>query len=276
MKWETCDPGNAQGLEVFRIAREFVRVAYNGDVPAVLDPFAGSGAIPLEAGRLGCQAIANDYNPVAHLILRATCELPQKYGNPGTRMTMAEEFGKQVEREVPVPNVLVHDFEYWANWILGRVRQEIEHLYPAGKDGRPVIAYLWARTSPCSNPSCQGQIPLLRSLLVHSKAPSVALTLEVDQERKKTSFGIAKGKAIRRTQGTKRARGPAVCPYCDQHTSKQEIHIAGRSGRMGEQMVCVVVEGARGKDYRTVQDIDFVGFARARNIEIECPAESIP
>lgn len=85
VKWETSDPGNTRGTEILRIARELVKVAQNGNTPTVLDPFAGGGAIPLEAGRLGCHAIANDYNPVAHLLLRATCEMPQKYGKPGTK-----------------------------------------------------------------------------------------------------------------------------------------------------------------------------------------------
>ena len=276
VKWETSDPENAQGLEVLRIARELVRVAHNGDMPTVLDPFAGGGAIPLEAGRLGCQAIANDYNPVAHLILRATCEFPQKYGKPGTRKAYLEEFDRKVERVIQVSNVLVHDFERWSNSVLERARQKIEHLYPAGKDGRPVLAYLWARTTPCSNPSCQGQIPLLRSLVMRNKAPKVALTLDVDQERKRVSFGIAQGEAIKRTKGTKRPRGPAICPFCEQPTSEAEIRMAGRAGQMDEQIVCVVVEGLGGKDYRPVEDIDFVGFARAEAIGVECPRESIP
>ncbi len=276
VKWETSDPDNVQGLAVLQIARDLVRIAHNGATPTMVDPFAGGGAIPLEAGRLGCRAIANDYNPVAHLILRATCEFPQKYGRPGTRMAIAEEFGLLVKRDIPVPNVLVHDFEYWANWVLGRVRQKIEHLYPAGKDGRPVLAYLWARTTPCSNPSCQGQIPLLRSLAVRSKAPKVALTLDVDRQQKRISFCIAKGDAIARMQGTKRARGPAICPYCDQPTSEKEIRAAGRDGRMGEQMVCAVVQGTAGKDYRAVEDIDLDGFAIAGTIEVESPSERIP
>jgi adenine-specific DNA methylase len=65
VKWETSDPENAQGREVLRVARELVKAADGVDAPVVLDPFSGGGAIPLEAGRLGCQAIANDYNPVA-------------------------------------------------------------------------------------------------------------------------------------------------------------------------------------------------------------------
>ncbi len=275
VKWETCHPSNSQGLAVLHIARDLVRIAHNGAVPTVLDPFAGGGAIPLEAGRLGCQAIANDYNPVAHLILRATCKFPQKYGKSGTRMTIAEEFGQPVERNIPVPNVLTHDFKYWANWVLDRARVKIGHLYPAGSDGRPILAYLWARTTPCSNPSCQARIPLLRSLVLRSKAPKVALTLDVDRHRKRTSFGIVKGDEIKRTQGTKRARGPAICPCCNQSTSEKEIPAAGRAGRMGEQMACVVVQGKSGKDYRAVEDVDFAVFRSAAKIPVERPRELI-
>ena len=275
VKWETSDPDNVQGQEVLRIARELVRIAHGGDVPTVLDPFAGGGAIPLEAGRLGCRAIANDYNPVAHLILRATCEWPQKYGKPGKRTEIAEEFGRKVERQTQVPNVLVHDVEKWANWVLNRVRQKIGHLYPLGKDGRPVLAYMWARTIPCSNPSCQGQIPLLRSLVVCSRGAKVTLTLDIDQERKTVSFGIAKGQAIERTQGTKRAKGPAVCPYCDQNTSEEEIRVAARAGQMGERMVCVVVQNRKGKDYRPVEKGDLDAFREASEMEYVRPGEII-
>ena len=276
VKWETSDPENVQGLEILRVARELIQIAHNGDIPSVLDPFAGGGAIPLEAGRLGCRAIANDYNPVAFLILRATCELPRKYGKSATRRTTVEEFGQRVQRDFPVPNVLTHDFEYWANWILGRVQQKVGHLYPSGKDGNPVLAYLWARTIPCSNPSCQARIPLLRSLVVRRKAPKVALTLGVNQEKRSVTFGIAKGSAINRTNGTKRARGPAICPYCHQPTSEEELRKAGRDGRIGEQMVCAVVQGAGGKEYRTVEDTDLDGFAAARTVEVEMLSERIP
>lgn len=129
VKWETSNPENLQGQEVLRIARELVRIAHDGRTPTVLDPFAGGGSIPLEAGRLGCQPIANDYNPVAYLILRSTCEFPQKYGKPGKRKVIIEEFGKQIEQEIQVPNVLVHDVEKWANWILERAKERIGHLY---------------------------------------------------------------------------------------------------------------------------------------------------
>ena len=113
VKWETSDPGNQQGQEVLRIARELVRVANGGKAPTVLDPFAGGGAIPLEAGRLGCQPIANDYNPVSYLILRATCEFPQKYGKPGWRV--GEGVGAQASslcKEVGVQASSLHPLEF--------------------------------------------------------------------------------------------------------------------------------------------------------------------
>jgi len=139
VKWETCDPQNPQGIEILRIARELVKIGNSGKIPTVLDPFAGGGAIPLEAGRLGCHALANEYNPVAHIILRATCEFPQKYGKPGKREVLVEEFGKTIEKVIGVPNVLVHDVEKWANWILEKAREKIGHLYPLGKDGKGLI-----------------------------------------------------------------------------------------------------------------------------------------
>jgi putative DNA methylase len=276
VKWETSDPENAQGREVLRVARELVRIAHGGKVPVVLDPFAGGGAIPLEAGRLGCQSIANDYNPVAYLILRATCEFPQRYGKPGRRKIVMEEFGKRVEREVEVPNVLAHDVEKWANWILERARERIGHLYPPGKDGKPIVGYLWARTAPCSNPSCRGEIPLLRSLLVCNKPDKkVALTMEVDNKRKTVRFGIAAGKGIKATDGTKRERGPAICPFCEQPTSEAELRRAGQAGQMGERMVAVIVEGKDGKEYRPVEGSDLEAFRAACATPAERPGELI-
>lgn len=276
VKWETSDPESAQGREVLRVARELVKAADGVEAPVVLDPFSGGGAIPLEAGRLGCQPIANDYNPVAYLILRATCEFPQKYGKPGRRWAMVEEFGKTEEAELEVPNVLVHDFEHWANWILDRARQKIGHLYPPGKDGKPMVGYLWARTAPCSNPTCRGEIPLLRSLLVCDKEDKrIALTMEVDKKRKAVRFGIAEGKAVKTTDGTMQNRGNTLCPYCEQVTPVADLRTAGLAGRMGERMVAVITEDKGGKRYRPVEDADLKAYRKAADVPADRPQELI-
>jgi len=253
VKWETSNPENPQGQEVLRIARELVTAAYDGKVPTVLDPFSGGGAIPLEATRLGCQAIANDYSPVAYLILRATCEFPQKYGKR-----------------------LAQDVEKWAKWILERARQRIGHLYPPGKDGKPVVGYLWARTAPCSNPACRKEIPLLRSLLVCDKTGKrVALTMNVGDGQ--VSFGVAKGKAIHREEGTMLNRGDCRCPFCQQTTPVKDLRRAGLEGRMRERMVCAITDTPNGKDYRPVESGDLKALEEAKKMAetVERPSEPI-
>lgn len=300
VKWETSDPENPQGQEVLRIARQLIKVANNGKTPVVLDPFAGGGSIPLEAGRLGCQPIANDYNPVAYLILRATCEFPQKYGKPGERdspVVPAKEESKQDSqinflksatktrrsknkklrsKSRPISNVLVHDVERWANWILERARGKIGQLYPTGKDGKPVVGYIWARTVPCSNPSCRGEMPLLRSLLVCNKpGKQIALTLDVNKGKKIVKFGIAGNREIKHTAGTMQQRGNVLCPFCDQVTPVNDLRRAGVSGDMGERIVAVIVEGKVGKEYRPVEDIDLFAFQEASRRKVEPPKEFI-
>jgi len=290
VKWES-----SINPEILKIARELIHSAY-GYVPTVLDPFAGGGAIPLEAVRLGCNVIANDYNPVAHLIERCTFEFPYKYGRPGevelsideakrmgiyerifpeTEMNIVAEpqlnYGKMNPGEnwfelnygkaqlisikdetikLNVSNKLLFDVERHAKNILERVREKIGYLYPAGKDGNPVVGYLWARTAPCSNPSCGKEIPLLRSLLVcDKKSKRVALTMNIEDGEIK--FGIAKNREIRRTDGTMLTRGNVRCPHCNETTSVSSIRNSASVGGMSEKLVCVITSTEDGKDYRS-------------------------
>ena len=93
--------------DVVRQARDRVRQAHGGRTPKVLDLFAGGGAIPLEAARLGCESHAVDYNPVAHLIELCTLVYPQRFGSK-----------------------LADDFERWSRVVLERMRQDVGDLYP--------------------------------------------------------------------------------------------------------------------------------------------------
>lgn len=276
IKWEISDPKNPQGQEVLRVARELISAAHRGRPPRVLDPFSGGGSIPLEAGRLGAEPIANDFNPVAYLTLRATCEFPQRYGHSGRRVVRVEELGKPIDRELTVDNVLVYDVERWVKWILDRAKERIGHLYPAGTDGRPIVGYLWVRTAPCSNPACRGEIPLLKSLLVCNKDDKqVAVTMEVDRESRTAHFSIAQGSEISRTEGTMQQKGNVRCPFCNEVTPVAAVRIAGREGRIGERMIAVVVEGKDGKDYRPVEETDLRAFREATTIDVQRPAELI-
>lgn len=103
-------------------------VAGRAPRPRVLDMFAGGGAIPLEALRLGCEAYALDLNPVAHIIQLCTLVYPQKYGKPdpvGRGMT-----GPKNAKGETTWGGLAAEVRYWGNWVLGRVRKEIGDLYP--------------------------------------------------------------------------------------------------------------------------------------------------
>jgi adenine-specific DNA methylase len=279
VKWETSDPENEQGQAVLKIVRELVRIANRGNVSTLLDPFAGGGAIPLEATRLGCQAIANDYNPVAYLILRATCEFPQRFGKPQSHRATEEDLVSwRLGDEKEISNRLSHDVEQWARWILERARERIGHLYPAGKDGKPVVGYLWARTAPCSNPACRAEIPLLRSLLVCNKSGKrVALTMTVDG--KDVNFGVARVGQVGNLpyDGTMLNRGDCRCPICQQTTPVEDLRRAGLEGKMSERMVAVITDTPEGKDYRPVEPTDLEAFEEAKRLaeKVERPSEPI-
>ncbi|RME89115.1 MAG: DUF1156 domain-containing protein, partial [Anaerolineae bacterium] len=116
--------------------------------PRVLDPFAGGGSYPLEALRLGCEAYANDYNPVAVLILKATLEYPQKYGRPfagmpehlwwegkGKQLPPAGQLRMALDEPAPADapptdfNPLLAAVKYWGNWVLEEARAELAPFY---------------------------------------------------------------------------------------------------------------------------------------------------
>ena len=283
VKWETSAPTfqegvrkgmpvivtNEQGRKVLWIARELTRIANGGRPPVVLDPFSGGGAIPLEAGRLGCDPVANDYNPVAYLILRATCEFPQKYGKPGTRPALqVSKPGSGLfsnDDVIEVQNVLAHDVEYWAREILKRAEKKLGFLYPVGSDNKPVVAYLWARTAPCSNPTCKIDIPLRTNLWLCKKPDKqVALTMKV--VGKNVTFGIATGKQITSTDGTIYNRGAARCPVCGQVTPVGDIRQAGKDRKLGERLLAVITDTATGKGYRLAEEADLRGFRAAEKL----------
>jgi len=120
-KWE-----NSLNKNLIERAREEILKANNGKPPKVLDPFAGGGAIPLEALRLGCETYASDLNPVAVLILKCTLEYPQKYGRKKIKSN-----DLLCEKEV---NPLLEDVKKWGEWVLGEARKEIGRFYPSEPD----------------------------------------------------------------------------------------------------------------------------------------------
>ncbi|HUX76944.1 MAG TPA: DUF1156 domain-containing protein, partial [Anaerolineae bacterium] len=137
--------------------------------PRVLDPFAGGGAIPLEALRLGCETYASDYNPVAVLILKATLEYPQKFGQPVAQIDNLRHGLLDLKTKRTV-NPLLEAVKKWGDWVLEEARKELADFYPPEPDGSIPVGYIWARTIPCQNPACGTEIPLMRQFWLAKKS----------------------------------------------------------------------------------------------------------
>ena len=174
---------NGPALDFFR--RE-IRKAFGGRAPRVLDMFAGGGAIPLEAMRLGCDVVANDYNPVAWFILKCTLEFPQRLAGktwplPALSPVPSPKLGRGVaegrgegqlallDDQQERPGSLADHVRWWGKWVLEKARAELAPYYPT-VDGQPTVAYLWARTVPCPDPACGAEVPLLKTLWLCKKA----------------------------------------------------------------------------------------------------------
>lgn len=152
---------------------------YLNKMPIVFDPFAGGGAIPLEAARLGCRSFGNDINPVAHIIQRASTEYPQKFGNQIVYSKDAfiskygilelEKFCKENMIHIDAPDIKVNisnrlsfDVNYYSLKLLNKTASDTEYLYPPNNLGNKPIVYYWVRVGKCENPSCNADVPLLR------------------------------------------------------------------------------------------------------------------
>lgn len=279
--WEAVKDGNnADVLE----ARKRVLESNGGQPPRVLDPFGGGGAIPLEALRLGCEAYSLDLNPVAHLIQRATLEYPQKYGQPGSRPVpeyirardgargrgrQSLDFGDGEWASSYQQNPLAAEVRYWGEWVLERAKAELSEFYPPDPDGKTPVAYLWARTVTCTNPTCRAEVPLVRQWWLAKKDKKrIALKPRVDAATKTVSFEVVdvpKGQEWPE-EGTIE-RGNATCLICNSAISNDSIRQQGIEGRMGQRLLTVVLStGKDGKAYRTatLQDLQVFEAAKER------------
>ncbi len=257
-KWENC-----LNQTMIQKAREDILKANGGNPPRVLDPFAGGGAIPLEALRLGCETYASDYNPVATLILKCTLEYPQKYGKP---KKVRDDDWTKVEKTI---NPLLEDVKKWSSWVLDEAKKEIAKFYPVEPDGSIPVSFIWARTIPCQNPACGAEIPLMRQFWLARK------------DKKKVSlYPYVIGKEVRfkivgsdyepmphdfNPENGTVSRAIATCPVCggvvDDKTTRQLF----QKGKSGQRMVAVVTSkiGTNGKKYRIAKTEDVQVFKNA-------------
>ena len=154
---------NSNSPAVLGEARAEVERCFDGELPAVLDPFAGGGSIPLETQRLGLEALAGDLNPVAVLINRAMVEVPTRFiGRPPVHPDEKRDLGVWSRAQG-----LAADIKAYGSWMRDEAERRIGHLYPdaVGPDGEMLtpIAWIWARTVRSPDPAWGGHVPLVKS-----------------------------------------------------------------------------------------------------------------
>ena len=277
VKWE-----NTNNESVLNRAREAIKKSWREtcelnkgkpgfnpeELPAFHDPFAGGGAIPLEAQRLGLESYASDLNPVAVMINKAMIEIPSKFAGQtpvgplpkgNNQLNLIEEWGGA--------RGLAEDVRRYGHWMWEQAFKRIGHLYPkvrvtsemavdrddlkpyVGKD-LTVIAWLWARTVKSSNPAFSHiDVPLVSSFVLSGKKGKEAwVDPLVDGDS--FQFVIRTGNfPMEAKKGNKIARGSFRCLLSDSPITYKYIDDEANAGRMGSRLMAIVAEGQRGRVY---------------------------
>lgn len=277
------------GAELLARARHRIVASNGGQAPRLLDPFAGGGAIPLEALRLGCVVEATDLNPVAVLVLKATLDYPQRYGKARSRQVPTYIIDEQKRRESGQPslldgdllesysrNPLATDVRYWGNWILDRARSRLRDLYPVDEDGGEPVAYFWSRSIDCSN--CGFRMPLLRQYWLVNK-PRIKVALEpLPDEEYGVRFRVVEGEGVSGNPAlATTSKGDTKCLTCHQVVKAAAVSEAGRAGRLRDFTTASAFRSPRrGKRYRPPSLQDREAYSRAeRMLEEEWRDECI-
>ncbi|WP_299068084.1 DUF1156 domain-containing protein [uncultured Psychrobacter sp.] len=279
VKWE-----NTKNEEVLARAREAIKESWRETcelnkkhpqaaelfnpekLPAFHDPFAGGGAIPLEAQRLGLESYASDLNPVAVMINKAMIEIPPKFVNqsPVGPIPEGEHQQEQLEGWAGASG-LAEDVRRYGLWMKEEAEKRIGHLYPKVLitdemiNERPdleqyrgqeltVIAWLWARTVKSPNPAFTDcDTPLVSSLVVSDKKDKEAY-VDIVVNSNSFEFKVVKGKTkswTEKKKGTKSSRNSFNCIYSSTAITLDYVKQQAKAGKMSQKLMCIVAEGKK-------------------------------
>ncbi len=265
--WQSWRRACAENVEHPRARDLFDR----NKLPAFHDPFAGGGALPLEAQRLGLEAFASDLNPVAVLVNKAMIEIPPRFaGKPPVNPESRSE-KTLLAREWKGAQGLAEDVRRYGQWMRDEAEKRIGHLYPkvevnaemanARPDLKPyvgrkltVIAWLWARTVKSPNPAfAKMDVPLASTFMLSTKAGKEAYVEPVIGDGS-YRFTVKVGKpkdAEAAKSGTKASGRGAnfLCVMSRAPIAGDYIKAEGKAGRMGARLMAIVAEGDRGRVY---------------------------
>ncbi len=239
-------------------------------LPAFHDPFAGGGALPLEAQRLGLESYASDLNPVAVLINKAMIEIPPKFAGKPPVNPESRKDKNLFAREWRGAQGLAEDVRHYGQWMRDEAEKRIGHLYPkievtadmvkVRPDLKPyagqqltVIAWLWARTVKSPNPAfAQVDVPLASTFMLSTKLGKEACVepvIESGGYRFTVKVGKPKdGEGAK--NGTKLSRGANFqCLMSGTPIASDHIYGEAQAGRMGARLMAIVAQGDRGRVY---------------------------
>lgn len=309
VKWE-----NTNNQEVLNRAREAIKDSwretchlnrkhpqaaelFNPDkLPAFHDPFAGGGAIPLEAQRLGLESHASDLNPVAVLINKAMVEIPPMFSGqtpvgpiPTSDRTNRKKATKDMLEDWSGINGLAEDIRRYGNWIQEEAFKRISHLYPKMKitsemiidrpDLKPyadeeltIISWLWTRTVKSPNPAFSHvDVPLVRTFIL-SKSKNKEAWIEPIIDNDSYYFKVHSGKQPKDALAGTVIRAGGTCIMSQSAMPFKYIREEGLAGRMGEKLMAIVAEGKRGRVYLSpTQEIEDIAKSAVPDWKPDAP-----
>jgi len=247
-KWE-----NSGREEFLASARDEIIRSCDGDLPTVLDPFAGGGSIPLEAQRLRLHTRASDLNPVAVLINKALIEIPPRFADRPPVHPKAE-----VRTRWQGAEGLAEDVRRYGRWMRKRAVKRIGHLYPKvevskqnGGEEAAAIAWLWTRTVRCANPACGAEMPLAGSWRLSAKKGREAWVQPVAHDivgSRGVAFDVHHGDG-EPPNPPKFGRAKFRCASCGEPAPDGYVRSEAQAGHMGTRMMAVAAEGNRQRVY---------------------------
>jgi putative DNA methylase len=245
-------------------ARAEINRSCEGVPPRILDPFAGGGSIPLEAVRLGLKTFAGDLNPVAVMVERGMLEVPQRFTG---RSPVNSGFDRQIGAWEGAHG-LVADIEEYGRRIGRMVQDEVGQMYvPAGgvsRHGAETIAWFWARAVQSPDPSWNGAVPLVGSWVIVNKPGKPVIWVDPVVAHETIVYHVREGGVpgpgtISRGNGTCIATGTAI--------PNEYIKKEGMAGRLSQQLIALVVQGDRTREYLSPTAVD---VEAARVDDAEC------
>lgn len=265
--WESWRRACAENVDHPRAKELFDRSV----LPGFHDPFAGGGALPLEAQRLGLESYATDLNPVAVTINKAMIEIPPRFAdlapvNPDWQNKGDDE--KAMTRWKGGQG-LAEDVRYYGQWMRDKAVERVGELYPkieitaemvrerpdlakyAGEQLK-VIAWLWARTVNSPNPAfAKLEVPLVSTYMLATKAGKEAYIKPIiEKGNYRFTVRVGKPSDVESAKlGTKLARANFSCLMSGTPISGEYIKAEGKAGRLGAKLMAIVAEGERGRVY---------------------------